>query len=122
MNAARIADILRAAGIVPVVPETRTHTGTVETVVLQRVPVVPAVPAVNDKPKREHSRAIVRFRFPTDPPNAWATCIGAAGDSRASVAADLRAKWPNVETDDETDAFTTHAQRCNKRTEPEATP
>jgi hypothetical protein len=104
MNAARIADILRAAGIVPVAPETRTRTGTVETVVLRRVPVVPAVPVTNNRPQREHSRVVLNFRFPTDPPNAWATCIGTAGDSRASIVADLRAKWPGVEIDGEADA------------------
>lgn len=100
MSATRITNILRAAGIVPVVPvvpASSARTGTAKAVVLQRVPRVPVVPAANDRPRREHSRVVVNFRFPNDALNAWATCIGGAGDSRKSIVASLRARWPTVE-------------------------
>lgn len=29
--------------------------------------------------RREPARVVVNFRFPTDPPRAWATCLGAPG-------------------------------------------
>jgi len=54
----------------------------------------------------ETARVVVNFRFPDYPARAWASCIGAAGDTRESVVAELRAKWPNVEIDGEIDAPT----------------
>ncbi|MBK7146787.1 MAG: hypothetical protein IPH76_16860 [Xanthomonadales bacterium] len=46
--------------------------------------------------EKSPGRAVVRFRFAADPPNAWATCLGAPSESAESVRAGLRAKWPNV--------------------------
>lgn len=44
----------------------------------------------------QQPRAVVRFRFRDDQPNAWATCLGAPGETTDTVIADLRAKWPSV--------------------------
>lgn len=46
--------------------------------------------------EKSPGRAVVRFRFASDQPNAWATCLGTPGESAESVRADLRAKWPNI--------------------------
>ena len=46
-------------------------------------------------PRDEPARCIVRFRLPDS--RGWATAIGAPGDARADLLADLRGRWPDVE-------------------------
>lgn len=63
----------------------------------------------------EPARVVVNFRFPTDPPRAWATCLGAPGESRAKIIADLRAQWPSVEIEGDTGARIDPASQHNPR-------
>jgi hypothetical protein len=44
----------------------------------------------------EGARPVVRFRLP-DHGDAWASAIGAPGDTKESLIADLRMRWPAVE-------------------------
>lgn len=47
---------------------------------------------------RAAQRPRVDFRLRCSAPSAWATAIGAPGESVADLVADLRDRWPNVET------------------------
>lgn len=42
-------------------------------------------------------RVVQRFRLPHTAPNSWATALGAPGETRESLIAELRGRWPNVE-------------------------
>lgn len=42
-------------------------------------------------------RPVVHFRLPDDPPNNWATALGAMGDTCEAVASALRERWPDAE-------------------------
>lgn len=42
-------------------------------------------------------RIVVRFRLPHMASNSWATALGAPGETRESLVADLTYRWPNVE-------------------------
>lgn len=53
-------------------------------------------PARHPQKSAQH-RPVLHFRLPGDPPNAWATAIGERGETRDTLAADLRGRWPGVE-------------------------
>jgi len=42
-------------------------------------------------------RFVVHFRLPHMAPNSWATALGAPGESRESMVADLLDRWSDVE-------------------------
>lgn len=56
-----LAAILEEAGFVPVVPAVSRDTGTAKTVVPQRVPVVPPVPAQESEPETETKPILARL-------------------------------------------------------------
>lgn len=48
-------------------------------------------------PDADAPRAVVHFRRPSDPADAWATMIGRPGDSREGMVTELLARWTDVE-------------------------
>lgn len=87
------AEILQRYGFVPIVPSGRKSRGTPQSQAQSRVPTVPTVPAQKHQgeaaARDPHHRPVLHFRLVDAAPNAWATCLGRAGETVESLRADL---------------------------------